>query len=442
MLYCIKFVGSLFSCVQTIVQIPLQSITGEVMDFETCLERYAELLAAHGLNVQPGQVVNLTGEIIHRELLQKVLAASYKLGAKYVNIDFIDPWHTRQRVLNSQKSEFLDYVPAFIPTKFNELLESNGAVLRLIGSEEPDSLADIDPQKVNKMQLSIRKALKNYYEEGVGKSKIHWTVAAAATPKWGKKVFPELSEKEACKALWNEIFKICRVDRPDYLQVWKKHDKDLQKRAQYLTDLKIEQLRFTGPGTDLKVYLSPKAVFKGGGDTGPYGVHYEANIPTEECFTTPDFRRTEGHAKVTRPFLIHGTMIRGLELTFAEGRIVDFKAAEGAAAFDAYIKSDSAANRLGEVALVGVDSPIFQSGRIFEEILFDENAACHIAVGFAYRFCLDGGNQMTPEELDQIGCNDSHVHTDMMISSEEVDVHAITYHKEEVLLINKGKWMI
>lgn len=410
------------------------------MDFETRLNRYAELLVCHGLNVQPGQIVNLSGEIIHRNFLLKLVAAAYKRGAKFVNVDIIDPFHNRQRLLETKNDDYLNFVPAFVPTKYNEILDSNGAVLRLIGSEDPDSLADLDPQKLNNMQFHIRQTLKRYYQEGVGKSKVHWTVAAAATPKWGKKVFPELTEEKACEALWNEIFKICRVDHPDFLNEWTKHDEVLQKRAKVLTDLKIEKLHFTGPGTDLKVYLSRKAVFKGGGDQGPYGLHYEANIPTEECFTTPDYRRTEGHAKVTRPFLIHGTMVKGLQLKFVDGQIVDFKADEGEAAFSAYIKTDSAANRLGEVALVGTDSPIFQSGRIFEEILYDENAACHIAVGFAYRFCIEGGDVMTPEQLAEVGCNDSNVHTDMMISSEEVDVNAVTYDGKNVCLIAKGKW--
>ncbi len=412
------------------------------MDFDTRLSRYAELIVQHGLNVQPGQVVNLTGEIIHRKLLEKCTAAAYRRGAKYVNVDFIDPWTSRQRVLGSQKESDLAYVPAFIPTKFNEVLDENGAILRLLGSEEPDSLADIPPGKVNAMQLSIRQSLKRYYEEGVGKSKIHWTVAAAATPKWGKKVFPHLSEEKAGEALWDEIFKICRVDHPSYLELWDQHDEKLQKRAKGLTDLKIEMLHFTGPGTDLKVYLSPKAIFAGGGHEGPHGAHYEANIPTEECFTTPDCRRTEGHARVTRPFLVHGTMVKGLEVTFAGGEITDFKAKEGKDAFSFYIQSDPQAKRLGEVALVGTDSPIYQSGLIFEEILFDENAACHVAVGSAYRFCLDGGETMSDQELANVGCNNSNVHTDMMISSDEVDVHAITYTGRKVSLIRKGKWDI
>jgi len=412
------------------------------MDFDTCLNRYAELLVCHGLNVQPGQIVNLTGEVIHRKLLQKLTEAAYKRGAKYVNVDMIDPWHTRQRLLESKDDKYLNYVPKSIPTKFEEILDANGAVLRLVGSEEPNCLADLDPGKMNSIQLHIRQTLNKYYQEGIGKSKVHWTVAAAATPKWGKKVFPELSEDEAYRALWEQIFHICRINHPDYLKLWEKHDAVLQKRAQDLTDLKIEKLHFTGPGTDLKVYLSPKALFKGGGHQGPHGVYYEANIPTEECFTTPDCRRTEGKAKVTRPFLIHGTMIKGLTLTFVDGNIVDFKADEGEAAFAAYIQSDAAAKRLGEVALVGIDSPIYQSGRIFEEILYDENAACHIAIGFAYRYCIEGGDKMNADELASIGCNDSHVHTDMMISTEEVDVHAETYDGKSLFLIRKGKWVL
>lgn len=411
------------------------------MNFDTQLDRYAELIVTHGLNVQKGQLVNLTGEVVHRDLLQRLVKAAYKRGAKYVHVDIIDPWLTRQRLLESKSEDYLTFVPDFIPARFNEILDSQGASLRLVGSEEPDCLADLDPGKMNKMQLSIRQSLKKYYQEGVGKSKIHWTVAAAATPKWGKKIFPELPEEEACQALWRELFRICRVDKSNYLELWAAHDDLLQKRATLLTNLKIEKLHFTGPGTDLYVYLSPKAVFKGGGDVGPYGVHFEPNIPTEECFTTPDARKTEGKVRVTRPFLVNGTLIQGLELTFKDGYIVDFKAVEGAAAFEAYIESDSNAKRLGEVALVGTDSPIYQSGRVFEEILLDENAACHIAVGFAYKFCIAGGDLMSMEELEAIGCNDSHVHTDMMISSEHVDVEAETYDGKKIMLIRQGKWV-
>ncbi len=206
--------------------------------------------------------------------------------------------------------------------------------------------------------------------------------------------------------------------------------------------MKIRQLHFTGPGTDLKVGLSEKALFKGGSDSGPSGAHFEPNIPTEEVFTTPDARMTEGTARATRPFYINGRLIEGLEMKFSGGVLVDFSAKEGEETFREYVSSDEGAKRLGEVALVGTDSPIFASGLVFQEILFDENAACHIAVGSAYKTCIEGGEDLSEEALAAIGCNESTVHTDMMISSEEVDVSAITYDGVEKPLIKSGAWLI
>jgi len=412
------------------------------MNFNQMLENYATLLVHHGVNIQPGQTLNITGEIIHRDLMTKVAQKAYKRGAKFVNIDLVDPWHARQRILESAQEEYLQYVPQFIPAKFNELVDTNGAVLRFQGSEEPDSLSDLPPTKVNTMMSHYRHSLKRYYEDGVGKSKVQWTVAAAATPKWGKKVFPQLDEKLAFQKLWEEIFHICRVDRPDFLELWEKHNHTLQNRAKKLTQLKIEELHFIGSGTDLKVKLSRKSVFLGGCAIGARGVPYECNIPTEECFTTPDYRGTTGKAKVTRPFLVNGKLIKGLSLEFTDGKITNFDAAEGKETFKAYINTDPGACRLGEVALVGIDSPIFQSGHVFEEILFDENAACHIAVGFAYRFCVEGGDHLSPRELEEIGCNDSNVHTDMMISDEQTDVYATTFSGQRIPLIIKGNWQI
>lgn len=411
------------------------------MDFDAKVDNYVRLLVCHGLNVQPGQLVNLTGDVLHRHLLLKIAKAAYRQGAKFVNIDLVDSWQTRVRIENSSADSFLSYVPKFVPTKFEELLKTNGAVLRLVGNEDPDYLADLPPDKINNMQLAVRQSLKRYYQDGVGKSKVQWLVAAAATPKWGKKVFPHLSENDAYKQLWEALFKVCRADQPDCLELWKTHNSVLHKRARMLTDSRIEELHFTGPETDLSVYLSPKAKFKGGSDLSPRGVAFEPNIPTEECFTTPDCRRTHGKVRVTRPFFVNGKCIKGLKLVFEEGKIIKFTADEGKEHFETYINSDAGGRLLGEVALVGIDSPVYQSGLVFQEILLDENAACHIAVGFAYHFCLEGGEKMTSEQLIDIGCNDSHVHTDMMISSEEVDVNARTYEGKHIPLIQKGCWV-
>jgi aminopeptidase len=410
-----------------------------ILNFESSLEKYAELLVIHGLNVQSGQSVNISAEVAHRDLVCHIARACYKKGAKHVNIDLADPRFAKIRITESDPNN-LSYVPQHITQKYNYLLDTTAANLKLVGSEEPDILSDLDPQKINTLRLATYMAIKRFYEEGIGKSKIHWTVAAAATPKWAKKIFPKLAEKEAVASLWNEIFKICRVDKPNCLELWQKHNDALHSRATKLSLMKIKELHFTGPGTDLHVFLSPKALFKGGGDLSPRGVEFEPNVPTEEVFTTPDYRKTSGKVTTTRPFLINGKLIKGLYVEFTNGEISNFKAEDGEATFKEYINSDEGGKRLGEVALVGIDSPVYQSGLVFEEILFDENAACHIAIGSAYKFCLENGANLTQEELADIGCNESSVHTDMMISSDKVNVDAITYSGTEVRLISNGQW--
>ncbi len=409
------------------------------MEFVEKLQAYAELIVAHGLNIQRGQVLNISTEVIHRDLAMQIAEAAYGRGAKWVNIDFSDPRLARLRILESA-TEDLEYVPEYVTVKYRDLVDQQAANLKLIGSEDPDLLADLDPKRVNTVRLHHHLAVKYFYDEGIGKSLVHWTVAAAATPKWGQKVFPELEAEAAEARLWDEILRICRVDQPDCLAQWQAHNRTLTDRAHRLNAMKIKTLHFQGPGTDLRVGLSPQAVFKGGSDTSPRKVEFEPNLPTEEVFTTPDWRATEGTVRATRPFLINGKLIEGLTLRFEHGRIVDYQAAQGAETFGEYTASDEGADRLGEVALVGIDSPVYQSGLIFEEILFDENAACHIAVGSAYKFCLAGGEQMTDEEIAAIGCNESSVHTDMMISSDQVDVTAETYTGIRIPLLVKGAW--
>ncbi|MCB1148550.1 MAG: aminopeptidase [Chlamydiia bacterium] len=411
------------------------------MTFEEQLQTYAELIVKHGANVQKGQDLYITSEPIHRDFVALLVETAYKAGARTVIVDLADPLMQRLRILHSQSPDYLSHVPEFIPYKFDQMIPSQAASIRILGSEEPDLLEDLDAAALNGMQLAVRKKLKNFYEQGIGHSKVQWTIAAASTPKWAEKVYPGLNSEEANRRLWDDILKMCRADKPDCLELWQKHNDTLQRRARKLTELKIDALHFVGPGTDLLVGLSDKARFRGGSDKGPRGASFEPNLPTEEVFTPPDWRRTQGFVRATRPFLINGVMIRDLKIHFDKGEIVEFSASEGEKTFREYIGSDPGAKRLGEVALVGVDSPIYQTGKIFEEILFDENAACHIAVGFAYHFCIEGSAGMSLEELDATGVNTSHVHTDMMISSEEVDVFARMRNGDEVPLLKKGQWV-
>jgi len=411
------------------------------MNFEEQLNNYADLIVHHGLNVQKEQDVFISSEVVHRDFVGRVVDSCYRAGARYVHVDLIDPYQLRRRILKTSEKEYLEFVPEFIPFRYEKMIPEASANLKIIGMEDPDYLADLDPEKVNQVQLSLSKSLKRFYEEGIGHSKVQWCVASAATPKWAQRIFPDLSEKEAYETLWEHLLMITRADKTDCLQQWKKHNSALHERAKRCTEMKIKTLHFTGPNTDLRVGLSKKAVFKGGTDQGPRA-SFEPNIPTEEVFTTPDCRMTNGKVQTTRPFFIHGKLIKDLYLEFEKGEITFFSASDGEETFKEYIQSDPGAKRLGEVALVGIDSPIFQTGKIYEEILLDENAACHIAVGFAYRFCIDGSETMSEEELEEIGCNISNVHTDMMISSENVDVNAECYNGSIVPLIKEGQWVI
>ena len=408
-------------------------------EFLTKRKRYADLLVRFGLNVVPGQVVNIAAEACNREFALEVVDAAYKVGAKFVNLDLTDQRLLRSRILNSAEQD-LSYVPSFLSVKYKDLVDDACANLKIIGSEDPEILSDLDPKRLNVVRLNQHLAIKYFYDEGIGKSKVHWTVAAASTEGWAKKLFPELEPRVGCQKLWNYIFDICRVNESDYLEQWQRHDKTLHERAEKLNSLKLKTLYFSGPGTDFRVGLSTRALFKGGSDVGPRGVNFEPNVPTEEVFTTPDFRMTEGHVSTTRPFLVNGRLIQGLKMEFSKGVIKSFTAEQGEETFREYISSDEGAKRLGEVALVGIDSPVYKSGVVFEEILFDENAACHIAVGSAYKFCIKDGTTLSKEELDKIGCNESTVHTDMMISSEEVDVEGESCDGTKVMLIEKGEW--
>lgn len=410
------------------------------MTFEEKLRNYAELLITVGLNVQKDQHVQIGTEVIHRDLALLLVELAYKRGAKYVNVDLSDSRFHRARILHSP-DKHLTAVPDYIETKYRSLVDETAANLRILGSEDPDILSDLDPVKVNAAQLALRRKISYFYDEGIGKSLVQWTVAAAATPGWAKKVFPDLSPDEGCSKLWDLIFAVCRADKPNCIELWNEHNYKLMTRAAKLSEMGIERLHFTGPGTDLHVFLSDHAIFRAGTDVSPNGARFEANIPTEEVFTTPDCRKTTGTAKASRPFLVNGKLICGLELEFSDGKITSFSASQGEDTFREYIKSDDGASRLGEVALVGIDSPVYQSGRIFQEILYDENAACHIAIGSAYKFCLKDGGTLSKEELAAIGCNDSRTHTDIMISSEEVDVHARTSSGSEIALIKNGEWI-
>ncbi|MDE0960968.1 MAG: aminopeptidase [Planctomycetota bacterium] len=411
------------------------------MSHEVALERYAELIVRKGCNIQPGQSLYLGADAESRDFTIKVVEAAYQAGARFVHVDLGDDRIQRSRILHSQQEEFLDHIPRSLPIRFDEAVEEQGAMLRLVGSSDPAALSGLDGERTNRCRIAGHKAATRFYDDGIGRSAVQWCVASAATIGWAQSIFDDLEGVEARDELWKQLLTIVRADREDCLGAWDRHNQQLKSRGKALNSLQIDRLQFSGPGTDLTVGLSAAARFEGGGSLSQRGHEFIPNLPTEEVFTTPDYRKTEGHVRVTRPFLVNGTLVEGLTLEFNGGVLSDFTAESGAETFRSYIDSDEGARRLGEVALVGIDSPVYQSGHVFREILLDENAACHIAVGNAYKTCLEGGVEMTSEQLEAIGWNSSTAHTDMMISNEEVNVTAVTLSGDEVPLLVNGAWV-
>ena len=411
------------------------------MDMDILLNRYADLILTHGVNIQKGGILNIQVECYGRDFAVLIAEKAYDMGAKAVYLDLIDSRMEKLRISKTDIEDIslmLDYQVK----KFDEFVEKRISTLRLRCHEDPDILSNEDPKKITARELAVKRAAKKFYEEGIGQKKFTWCIAAMATPKWGKKVFPSLTEKEAESALWEQIFKICLVDKEDCLELWLKRDKEIKSRIERLSSFNIKEFHFTGPDTDLYIGLSPKATFAGGSTMTDDGISFEANIPSEEIYTTPDWRTVRGTVKATRPILISEKQVRDLRMTFTNGVITDFDATEGKENFASFIEADDGASRLGEVALVGTDSPIFQSGHIFEEILFDENAACHIALGRGFEHIIKGSDKMTREELENEGFNFSNFHKDIMISSPEVDVIAETRNGEKIDIIKKGKFVI
>jgi aminopeptidase len=276
--------------------------------------------------------------------------------------------------------------------------------------------------------------------ELITRHEINWSIIASATPAWAKIVFPGEPEEVAVEKLWNAIFAASRIDSPDPVAAWKEHSASLQRRAAWLNAKRYHSLHYRGPGTDLTVGLSDGHLWLGGGTTAGNGIPCLPNIPTEEVFTTPHKDRVDGLVTSTKPLSYQGTLIEEIAVRFAGGKVVEARARTGQQVLERMLDSDEGARRLGEVALVPHSSPISASGLLFSNTLFDENAACHIAMGQAYSSCVEGGDAMTPEELAARGANSSLIHVDWMIGSGQIDIDGIAATGDREPLMRRGEW--
>lgn len=407
--------------------------------FQEKLEKYAELALKKGVNIQKGQELVVTAKLSAASFVRLVAKKAYQAGAKHVHIEWRDDDLTRTRFLYAPEESFEDY-PEWKVHAFETLAEKNAAFLSIY-SPNPELLKDIDPEKVAKDNKVEGEALKKF-DEFIVKDKVSWSLISVPSETWAAKVFPDLEKEEAIARLWEMIFKMTRVDQEDPVAAWDDHVKNLQNKAAVLNRKKFKKLHYKAPGTDLTIEFHEKHRWIDATSTNAKGTPFVANIPSEEVYTLPLKTGVNGKVRSTMPLVYNGNLIEGIELTFKEGRIVDYAAKSGFETLKHLIETDEGSHYLGEVALVQHDSPISQSGLLFYNTLYDENASCHLAIGEAYPTTLEGGADMTREELDAHGVNDSINHVDFMIGSAELDIDGELADGSRIPVMRGGRWAI
>jgi aminopeptidase len=397
------------------------------------IERYAELIVRVGANIQPGQTVFVDALVEHAPLARAVAEAAYGAKARLVDVNYRDN-HVRRAFIRHVSDEDLTGTTPWLLARLEAAVEG-GAIISISGDPEPDLLADVDQERLGRARPM--KAVE-VYVRALHENSHTWTIATFPTEGQARQMFGEPDVER----LWAAVAHAVRLDEPDPVAAWHDHLQRLVARAHRLDELALDVVRFTGPGTDLTVGLFPGARWIGGGSESRDGVLYVPNMPTEEVFNTPDWRRTEGTVRATRPLALGGVVVSDLELRFAGGEVVDVTASSGADAVRGQLKIDEFAKRLGEVALVDGNSRVGDTGLIFFDTLFDENATCHIAYGAGVTFGIDGIEGLEPDELRERGINVSGVHTDFMIGGPAVAVDGITAGGETIPLLRNDEWQL
>ncbi|CYY35546.1 aminopeptidase [Streptococcus suis] len=409
-------------------------------NFKENLAKYAKLLVSTGINVQPGHTVQLTIGVEQAELARLIIKEAYAHGAKEVLVNWLDDVIARERLVNVDV-ELLEQVHPQRITEMNYLLERKASRLVVL-SEDPGAYDGVDPEKLSRNARALSQAL-NPMRQASQANKISWTLGAASGLEWAKKVFPNAtSDEEAVDLLWDQIFKTCRIYDEDPIKAWEEHEARLVAKAKVLNDEQFVKLHYTAPGTDLVLGMPKNHLWEAAGSINAQGEKFIANMPTEEVFTAPDYRVADGYVTSTKPLSYNGNIIEGIKVTFKDGEIVDVTAEKGDEVMKKLVFDNAGARGLGEVALVPDKSPISQSGVTFFNTLFDENASNHLAIGQAYAFSIEGGTEMSQEELKEAGLNRSDVHVDFMIGSNKMNIDGIREDGTRVPIFRDGEWAI
>lgn len=413
-------------------------MTETSLPFDTSqLDKLAEVIVGTGLNLVPGQDLVITASAEALPLVRRVAVASYRAGAGLVTPILSDEEITRARYLHGREGTF-DHAPAWLFEGMAKAYENNAARLH-IAADNPMALSDMDAEKVAKAAKANATAYKPALAKIAG-FEINWSIAAYPGQAWAHQVFPDLSADAAQAALAEAIFKASRIDRPDPVAAWAEHNADLAARRDWLNDRNFAALHFRSAHTDLTVGLADGHLWMGGASEAKNGVTCNPNIPTEEVFSTPHKDRVEGTVRASKPLAHQGTLIDGIEVVFEGGRITQAKADRGEEVFLKLLDTDEGARQIGEVALVPHASPISESGTLFFNTLFDENAACHIALGQCYKDCLKNTADATDDEIAARGGNSSLIHVDWMIGAQDTDIDGITQSGERVPVFRNGNW--
>jgi aminopeptidase len=407
------------------------------MSHEARLDRLAEVAVRVGLGLQVGQELVMTAPLDAVPLVHRITEHAYKAGASLVTTLFTDETATLARFRLAPDAAFdraADWLYHGMADAYRR-----GAARLAVGGENPALLAGQDPDKVARANRARSIAYQPALEL-ITNFATNWTIVSYATPSWAATMFPDLPLEQAIDKLWDAIFAASRVDAADPVLAWTEHNAALHARTGHLNRRRYHALHFSGPGTDLTVGLADGHLWLGGSEPAKNGIICNPNIPSEEVFTTPHLARVNGHVRSTKPLSYQGTLIKDIEVRFQDGSIMEARASAGQDVLNKVLDTDEGARRLGEVALVPHSSPISATGLLFYNTLFDENAACHVAIGQAYRTCLEGGTTATAEELERRGANSSLIHIDWMIGSNHIDIDGVQASGEREPLMRRGEW--